>query len=207
MSSRSPAIPNVSVVSHTDTNMPPPTTPTNGIQHKHRCNQANFSSTSTHPSFHPIHPSILTSKEDGAADAALASAAPPLKGHTCSLLWAAVHRWNDRWHQKIYVREEKTELSSRAVALDSVFIYCRSALLQPSLYFAWQHWVARACAVGADMSVTWPAADCTATDRMKRTWLWLFARISLFVFASDERIMHWVCLLTSNVYCKMLQGS
>lgn len=118
------------------------------IQHKHRCIRANFSPSSIHPSFHPIHPSRLTSEEDGATDAALASAAPPLKGHTCSLRRGAIFCWNDRWHQNKIL--EKTELWSRTVAPDSVFIYCRSPLLLPSLYFAWQHWVARACAVTAN---------------------------------------------------------
>lgn len=85
----SSTIPIDSVVSHTGTNIPP--TPTIEIQHKHTCNQANFSLSCIHPPFHPtIHPSSLTSKEDGASDAALASAAPPLKGHTCSLLWPTV---------------------------------------------------------------------------------------------------------------------
>lgn len=67
-----------------------PPNPTNEIEHKHRCNQTNLSLLSVHPFSHPtIHPSRLTSEEDGASDAALASAAPPLKGHTCSRRWAA----------------------------------------------------------------------------------------------------------------------
>lgn len=91
ISSTSPAAPSPSTMSCHIPAQTSPQPPPNEIQHKHTCNQANFSLPCIHPSFHPtIHPSRLTSKEDGASDAALASAAPPLKGHTCSLLWPTV---------------------------------------------------------------------------------------------------------------------
>lgn len=110
------SIPTDPVVSHTETNMPPSPHQWNSAQTQMQSGK--FLSI-IHPSFHPIHPSRPTSKEDGATDAALASAAPPLKGHTCSLLWAAVFRWNDRWHQNIILekrrqncRPERSRLSS-----------------------------------------------------------------------------------------------
>lgn len=117
-----------------------------------------------HPSIQSIHP-YLPPKRMEPRMLPLPQLLPLLKGTPAPFFGQPFSAETTDDIKKIYIRGEKTELSSRAVALDSVFIYCRSALLQPSLYFAWQHWVARACAVGADRSVTWPAADCTATDR------------------------------------------
>lgn len=155
------------VGSHTNTNMPP-TPPTKEIQHKHRCNQANFSPSSVHPSSHPtIHPSRLTSEEDGTSDAALASAAPPLKGHTCSLPCAAVLHWNDRWYLSKIIEKRRQNCRPDG-ALDSVFICCRSPLLLPSLYFAWQHWILRACALTVDSRSRDP--QLTALLLTEETW-------------------------------------
>lgn len=181
MSSRSPAAPcTPTVSSHIPTYICLLTPPMKFSTSTDAIRRISLHQSSIHPSIQAIHPPRLTSVEDGATDAAFASAAPPLKGHTCSLLSAAVFRWNGQWHQNKIL--QKTELSSWTVALDSVFICCRSSLLLPSLYFAWQHWVTRACAVTADRSVTWPAADFEAAGRMKRTWLWLFERLSLGFF-------------------------
>lgn len=108
-------------------------------------------------------PSRLTSDQDGTSDAALASDAPPLKGHTCSLPCAAALHWNERWHWSKII-EKRRQNCRPAGALDSVFIYCRSLLLLPSLIFCLTTLNPARMRIDGGRSVTWPAADCTAAD-------------------------------------------
>lgn len=143
---------------------PPQPPPTEFITNTDAIRRISLQHPPIHPSIQSIHP-YLPPKRMEPRMLPLPQLLPLLKGTPAPFFGQPFSAETTDDIKKIYIREEKTELSSRAVALDSVFIYCRSALLQPSLYFAWQHWVARACAVGADRSVTWPAADCTATDR------------------------------------------
>lgn len=125
-----------------------PIPPSDNIQHKHKCSEADFP---LPPSSAPLpHPSTLTSTEDGDSDAVLASAAPPLKGHTCPLSqWLfSTETIDDNEPMKIrYSRNESHDPTTlqrpvslcacgvclRAIqlvcVLVCVFIYCRSLLL------------------------------------------------------------------------------
>lgn len=160
----------------------------------------------THPSFHPIHPSRPTSKEDGATDAALASAAPPLKGHTCSLLWAAVFRWNDRWHQNIILeqrrqncRPERSRLSS-CLSIADLRSCCRLYIL-PDNTESRAHAQWRRTGRSRDPQLT--ALLLTENEENMALTVWTSC-----VFASDERIVvQSVCVLRSKCIFKMLQGS
>lgn len=153
-----------------------------------------------HPSILPSNPSIQTYLQRGWSHGCCPClAAPPLKGHTCSLLWAAVFRWNDRWHQNKILEKRRQNCRPDSAwlrvyllqisSLAAVFIFCPTTLSR-----------ARMRSDGG-RSVTWPAADCTAADweNKENMSLTVWTPQSLCVFASDERIgVQSVCLLTSK---------
>lgn len=159
------------------------------IQHKHRCIRANFSPSSIHPSFHPIHPSRLTSEEDGATDAALASAAPPLKGHTCSLRRGAIFCWNDRWHQNKILEKRRQNCGPErwrltpCLSIADLRSCCRLYILpdntESRAHAQWRRTVGH---------VTRSWLRCCCWLRKKRIWLWLLECFSLSGFACDEPI-------------------